>query len=442
MRRLIGIVCAVFLLALLPGCDVLGLDVETQLRPPRPVGEQEEIQKALEAYLATDKSPGRYILKYPKQGEYRSAFLIEDFDGDGVEEAVAFYSKGPESSKTHLNLLKKKGDTWRSVSDIEGYGTDIDRVMFADLSGDGQRTLLAGWNQFSSRDRQLMLYQVEGEELVARNGGIYTDIFVGDITASGRDEILLLSIASAKNQVSAVLKSLRSNTLTEIGRVSLDGYIQQFGSAQIGKLADAVNGLYIDCFKTANTMMTELIYWDGKQLVAPFYNATENVSKGTLRETTIPSMDVDGDGTIEWPQCSRLPGYATADAKDAMWRTDWYSYQYNAHEVVAEFSSIVNTADNYYLKIGDDWFTKQITATYQPSTHTLTLTTVDNQPFLALRATYIEQQNAASTPADGRRYQVLDTGDQKIQYSVWFDANGPFSLNLEKVGYMLTLLSR
>ena len=136
MRRWFTFVLAAVMLAL-SGCNVLGPDVETQLQPPRAAGEQKEIQNALDAYIGrSDKTAKRYVLKYPKSGDYRSAFILRDFDGDGVEEAVAFYRKKDDASKTHVNLLRKKNGAWSSVRDTEGYGNDIDRVVFGDIAGE------------------------------------------------------------------------------------------------------------------------------------------------------------------------------------------------------------------------------------------------------------------------------------------------------------------
>ena len=103
LRALLG-AAAVFLgFALMSGCSV-GIDVETLLRPPRPAGEQQQIQKALEKYILSEQKKqaadtlGGYILKYPRFGDHRSAFVLQDLNGNGVDEAIVFYSFGKENS--------------------------------------------------------------------------------------------------------------------------------------------------------------------------------------------------------------------------------------------------------------------------------------------------------------------------------------------------------
>ena len=38
------------------------------------------------------------LLKYPKTGEYRSAIILKDLNGDGEEEALAFYRIGRKTA--------------------------------------------------------------------------------------------------------------------------------------------------------------------------------------------------------------------------------------------------------------------------------------------------------------------------------------------------------
>ena len=69
----------------LSGCSGFSSSTADLMRPPRLTPEQSAINEALTAAALTQT----YTLKYPKSGEYRSAFVFHDIDGDGVEEAIA-----------------------------------------------------------------------------------------------------------------------------------------------------------------------------------------------------------------------------------------------------------------------------------------------------------------------------------------------------------------
>lgn len=52
-------------------------------------------------------------------------------------------------------------------------------------------------------------------------------MYVGDITSSGRDSLLLITIDAAENKTTAELKTLQESSLAVIGAVQLDGYVQK-----------------------------------------------------------------------------------------------------------------------------------------------------------------------------------------------------------------------
>lgn len=450
LHKGLTVVAALLLALLLSGCNILGLDVEAQLRPPRLAGEQQEIQRALEAYIdktADKASAGRYLLKYPKAGEYRSAFVRQDIDGDGQEEAIAFYCPTSKSPKTHINYLKKVDGEWTSVHDIPGIGIDIDRVSFGDLNGDGVKELFTGWDLYNSRDRQLVMYSLNGGQLNEQFTDTYTSVIVGNVTARGHDDLLLFRIDSTNNAVTARLFSYADGHMTELASAELDGYIRSFGTSHIAPLADGVNGVYIDGYKDGNTTVTELLYWDGSRLVTPFAlleGGNANVSaREALRETSLPSMDIDVDGQIEWPRMRRLTGYETTDVENTLWLTEWCSWDYAARKVVREFASVVNMADGYYLMMDDAWVDKtagdRITARYTADTRTLELLEVQNgvvgDPVLALRTVATGASAYALNTVDYTFQPLLTNAATEVQ--VWFDPREPFAFSMEKIRYLL-----
>ena len=88
--KLKAAVCAVILsasfLTFASGCNISDFGTENLLRPPTSMGDEAEIEQ-----LISDTAKNNYILKYPKSGNYRSAITMTDLNGDGMDEAVAFY---------------------------------------------------------------------------------------------------------------------------------------------------------------------------------------------------------------------------------------------------------------------------------------------------------------------------------------------------------------
>lgn len=424
----------------LTGCSMLGGDVENLLSPPHAGGNQAQVQAALEDSFGSAVGAKNYTLKYPKMGDYRSAFIFKDLDNDGADEAIAFYQPGETGSQTHINLLRLEGGNWVSVSDIAGEGTDIDQVRFGDFNGDGRLELLVSWTLYSARHQQITLYAAEADTLISRSVGTYTDVYVGDITSSGRDSLLLFTIDTAENKMTAELKTLQDGSLAIIGEVQLDGYVQKIVRYSMGKLTDTVSGVYVDCLKNTGMLVTELIYWDGERLNAPFYNAQVNMTTQTARRPVIPSMDVDSDGEVEWPTCELLPGYTDETAPDAMWMTYWNSFIYDTHQTQVDLSGIVNLTDGYCLRTEEDW-EGRVTAVYDAAAHELQLQDAQQrEPFLAVRTVSVSNAVSASETMDGRSFQPVGSSGT-VEYSAWFRTDGEFALTLDRVRYMLLPLT-
>ena len=432
VRRFCAAVAAAGLLLLCGGCS---LDVEGFLRPPKAQGEQQAIEAALETYLrdTTGKVNVQYTLQYPSEGEYTTAFIVCDAqvrpltDGVGTAAlAVAFYTLSSEPDATHINLLRRSGNEWFSVSDRAGFGADVMQVAFGDLDGDGVNEILTGWDIYNTRDHRLTALTV-GDELIPLAGdALYTQLYVGKMPAGEQDSLLLLRIGGA-NEVTATLETAAGGALVSRGSVRLDGYIQQFGSMTLCRLAEGVHGLYVEAVKSGGTVVTELIYYDDTGLHAPFYNADGNVTDATTRPGGIAAADADGDGLLEIPLGQPLPGYEGIEELPSYARlTDWMAWDYASGEWSRRLSSIVHIEDGYQV-ILNDVHRQTVTASYDEDSRMLTLTdSVTGEAWLRVSLTALPQGDNTLLlyPAEGDRPACR----------AWYD---PAVLNEEEVRYMV-----
>ena len=69
------------------------------MHPPALSGENAGIQKAFEKAV-NDKN---IVMKTPTTGDYRSSFILYDFDGDGEDEAIALYSYSTDETAVYLH---------------------------------------------------------------------------------------------------------------------------------------------------------------------------------------------------------------------------------------------------------------------------------------------------------------------------------------------------
>ena len=432
MKRIGSWLVAAMVCLLCTGCS---LDVESFLQPPRAQGEQQQVQQALETYIRDSGAAERYTLKYPNEGAYTSAFVLCDADGKPVQNstatarmALAFYALASAPEDTHVNLLRRDGEEWVSIADVGSGGADIRQVTFGDLDGDGTEELLAGWSTYNSQDRRLTVYSLKNSLHVMAAGRLYNSLYVGDMTASGTDSVLLFRTAGDE-RVTASLERVQNGELITEDTVSLDGKIQQFGGMTLCRLAQGVHGLYVDCVREDSSLVTELICYDAEGLRAPFYDRTTNATDVTHRDNGLPARDVDGDGRLEIPYSNLLTDMSGMDLTEYI--TRWRSWDYATATWKDRLNTVVNTADNY-LVVLDDARLEGLRTAYNPVTHTLDLMDTSRRVWLRLCAA-----EAGEPPVEEAEMVVLYQDDTRSCVA-WFD---PLLLDTEKVRYMVIRLT-
>ena len=103
--KVISMLIAFAICFLLCGCDIFASDTAELLSPPELSGDISPIADAI-----AKSAGGEYTLKYPSDGNFRSAVVQNDIDGDGRLEAFAFYSmkekeNGADAVNMYINVI-------------------------------------------------------------------------------------------------------------------------------------------------------------------------------------------------------------------------------------------------------------------------------------------------------------------------------------------------
>ena len=428
---------------LLGGCSALSFDVRSQLVPPTATGDEQLIQTALETYLTEEYGAAQaeqYKLKYPREGRYRTAFIVQDIDADGADEALAFYTIDNDTGYIHLNYLRKLGSDWESMGDWESESTSVLEVRLGDMNGDGKQELLVGFEISSTRDSQLSVFQLTKLSMTVLGSYLYTDFYLGNMSSDDWQDLLLLRVSNTEPRVTARLFSLREE-MTELGAVSLDGYIRSFGGVCFTPVTDSVAGVYLDGHKDNGVLITELICWDGTTLTAPFYNTSTNTTTLTERESGLTMTDVDADGVTEWPQSEKLePVPGTPAGSGTRWLTRWCTWDVTAKEVHTILYTVVVPEDNY-LFVADETWVGTLTASYEEATHTLTLGKSDESGTIRKAAVICAGGEPESQTSDGeiQPYETVTLQSGRT-FRVWLDPTAGLGAELSEILYRITVL--
>lgn len=437
--KLVALLTAAAMCLALSGCASFGVEVETQLRPPLATGEQGLVETALAEYMASRLTQEKYVMKYPRGGENRSAFLLADLDGDGHDEALAFYYVSTENAVTHVNLLRQSEGKWVSVDDHEGRGTEIDSVCFGDVDGDGTKELFVCWDMYSAHTYQMSMYALGGNRISEKFFTGCARVAVADLTGDGRDDCVVLDAGT--DALSARLWTMNDGTMEELGEGVIGGYAGRISAVHTIPMADGSRcALLMDC-ANGEFMYTTLIYWNGVSLAAPLYNA-DTGSCENYRPVTVPCGDTDRDGVWEWPVCTDMtPDDETRALSDpTRYFTTFRSWDESADRAVDKFSCIYNHIDGYYLLVDAD-FAERFATAYNEEAHVLWVYPLVNDgqterdPLLGIHTVSAGQD----ADMNGRDFRALVKTDM-LTYAVWYEKDNDYAINDEVLRYMLTLL--
>lgn len=339
-KKYVAIVLSALLILALSGCDSFITGADELLLAPMLEGDMYPVQQALK-----DAVGDKITLKYPSEGEYRSAFVMKDIDGNGTEEAFAFYSTTKDSAVTmHINVIEKTEDKWESRGDLSLIGSGVESVAFADLEGDGKPEIIVGWYIFGTAEKQVGIYSYNGK-LTGRAVEPYTNFAYADLTGDKVDDLIIIYLNSSEKQAAAKLISLSDKGITETQSVPLDGGVSAYSKPVLSKLSSGTPALYIDAAK-GNGTITEIIWYEDGALHG-IYDENAPESLVTYRNDTTASRDFDGNGVIDIPVTELLKSTEKMAETDKVYYTNWS--EYDGKKIKINAVTFMNYPDSYSL---------------------------------------------------------------------------------------------
>ncbi len=330
------------------GCDTYTADTDELLAPPRLSGEMYPIRQAL------DKVAGNnYTLKYPSEGDRRSAVMLEDLDADATFEAFAFYSTvEDEQSKMHINVIRSQDGEWKSVAEQSIVAGGVERVEFADLDGDGKKEILVGWEIYGTSDLKLAVYSLDGNVLSQRMLQQYTSFVCCDLDENGVEEIFIQHLDTTQSINRAMLFVIGDEGVLQTAGCNMDSTVKTAHPPVVSELSSGQSAIYIDEVKGAGSI-TEVLFLEKGELKNPLLvgeGVAENTA--TLRPLGILSEDINGDGIIDIPIASDLPN-ADRTSNERLYYTNWSNF--NGETLTLKSVTIVNQLDGYRFTVPSGW---------------------------------------------------------------------------------------
>ena len=349
LRKLLPAVSACTVM--LTGCS-FGTNIDNLMTPPKLSVEQEQIYAALKGAAGTSIS-----LKYPKSGKYLSAFIVEDIDGDGGNEAIVFYEKTGvtvEENPLRINILDQSDGKWRSVCDTPAEGAEIEKVIISKLGTNERINVIIGSSLINRSEKNASIYTYDYDEGTIEQtfSEAYSFFDVTDLDNDTQNEFLLLSGSTTGTPAIAEAYKLDDMGKYHQYRLELSGSFTEFDSISYGNISGNRRGLYIDALSGTGYIQTDIVYMDKKGLVKAFENSDESIF--TVRPAGCPSYDIDGDGFLEIPVLTIAPGYENLPESEQMKLTRWMSVRED-NTLAVKYLSYYSINDGYIFVFPEKW---------------------------------------------------------------------------------------
>lgn len=454
-KRILAVLLC-FLFIQLTGCSFSMLDSQTLIAPPKANADQQEIHKLLQG----NKSEITFI--YPKNGNYRSAVIMNDFTGNGEEDALGFYLL--ETGGVEVKFLTKDDGVWKTIAAFKNAATQVDRVYFGDVNGDGTDDIIIGWgstlNTMSASlcvytyhdDFQIRQYQIEQ---------VYGDMVLTDFDRDGVSEICLMQWpVLAQDETTegdpafAEVISLKGDEVRSLYKTEADSSIVRFASLQFCKITEDTYGVVADGAKANSSMNTQIFYMDdaGGFVGYPKKPNDPNTVNVFYRPAgaSYTARDIDLDGVTEVPVAIQLPALGAAASPDSTsFLVKWVQPQLDSQEELKIMKiTMMNVGENYWFQV-PDWMEGKLTATNDSKLRAVTYTEVvtgegeESEPLMGspMFTVRVFSYSAWEQRGEPAGYEKLTEQNGYVYGILVYDNHANYSYSIDKIKQSFTIMT-
>jgi hypothetical protein len=341
LKKGIWLICAAVLLSTLSGCFSITADELYSL--PQASEEYLNLQVRINAVLADGA-----VYAPPTYGPNRQSVQLIDLDSDGVNEALAFFKMSGDKP-LKIYIYKKVEDSYETAEVLEGDGTALESIRYADMDGDGISELVVGW-QMSAALLHMSIYSIKNYESVQLKSADYTELAVNDMDGNGNDDVIVLRVSSSELPGEAEVFTLMADGEVVASSSKLSKGLESISRVIQGNLSDGTPAIFIEGELTDNNIITDIFAWRNGGIVNVTANLSSGISEKTVRSYEVYSSDINEDGVIEVP-APRLLEQET--------ETNYYVIDWNTFNSVGDsrdvFTTYHNFQERWYLILPDDW---------------------------------------------------------------------------------------
>lgn len=356
-KKLLAVPLALCLCLLLTGC-LFNSRVEDLYSLPQLPEEYTELKNKIDAILSDG---AEYAA--PLSGSNVQPVQLVDLDGDGTEEAVAFFRKSTEEKPLKIYIFRVQGESYEQAAVIEGSGTAIYSISYTDMDGDGVMELAVGWRVNNTDPDNLQtlqalsvyqLKELQPKELLQKT---YAKYIIADLNEDKKKELIIIRSDEETNCTADYYRwENHALELTSSARVSTSvaELSQTTSRVSVGTLKEGKPALFVTGVEESSIAITDVLTSRDGDLVNITQSSTTGVSTEIFRYLSVYPQDINNDGVTEVPVPTPLP---TQGEGGVCYQVDWRSYDAEGN-VDTVLTTCHDVDDGWYLVIPSSWSEK------------------------------------------------------------------------------------
>ena len=190
MKKL-RLILAAGLLMLLSGC--FSQSVDDLYAPPRAPDDYLKLDNKINEVL---NAGGEYAA--PLTGELTQKVQLQDLNGDGVQEAIAFFRVSSSERPLKIYIYRQTGDDYEVAAIIEGEGSAINYVSYVNLDDSPSKEIIVSWQMMSDQNHSLAAYSIHNGQVLELMRTNYTNFQICDMDQDGQDEIVVIQTGATE----------------------------------------------------------------------------------------------------------------------------------------------------------------------------------------------------------------------------------------------------
>lgn len=345
--RIRSLILALALSAVLSGCGGFHfeLDPEELYALPELPAKYTELNARLSAIL---EDGAEYAA--PASGTNIQPVQMTDLDGDGAQEAVAFFRKAEDEKPLKIYIFSARGDSYEQSAVIEGSGASIYSVVYSDLDGDGRTELIVGW-RVNAELQALSVYALDaaGPQELLRSVS-YVRYACMDLDGDGTQELVVLHSDEEGEGVADYYdwqkKSLAAQSSARISVTMAE--LNQQGRLNAGTLRGGAAALFVTGVTEQSGAVTDVLALRNGELSNIVLSEATGVSGEIAPFYNLYPMDINGDGLTE------VPVPVSRDGSPPYHRVDWRCFGLDGTGERAA-STYHAVEDGWYLQVPETW---------------------------------------------------------------------------------------